>query len=217
MLIDRGADVSARDEYERTPLHALHLALQWGEVEVTRTLIEHGTGLTAQNGDGDTSLHLVSSRSLLWNLQDYAGVADIVLLKYGADVNSRNKNGFTPFLRVPQVGFAEGTHVPLEHGADLGEMPVSESPPAMGPTHTVADLLILRRRSLTPPNVVDTNLLQTPSQLQPPLNEILILERNGPTVFFTRRFLCSIGIVAIAVALPFFYGVPQMLAIGRSA
>jgi hypothetical protein len=169
--------------------------------------------VTAQTVYGDTPLHSVSTQFSWWKPEGCARVADI-LLKNGADVNARNKDGLTPFRRASQAGSEEVKRVLLKHGADPGEMPASdsESPPlavTSSPTHTLADLPIPSHPSLSTLNIADTDLPPTPSQLEPPSNEILILERHRPTVFLTRRFLCSLGIVAIAVALPFFYEVSR--------
>ena len=54
-LIERGADVTAQNNYGLTPLH---LASQMGQVDVARMLIERGADMTAQNNHGWTPLHL---------------------------------------------------------------------------------------------------------------------------------------------------------------
>jgi ankyrin repeat protein len=142
MLIEHGADVTARNKDDQTPLH-------WTlSPEVARTLIEHGADVAAQTKNGNTPLHPMSTRGqaedahviergsdvtvqnegmdtqfntflIQFEAQRLAEVSR-VLLKYGADVNARNKSGLTPFRLASECGLAEVTSVLLEHGADPG-------------------------------------------------------------------------------------------------
>ena len=203
MLIERGADVTAQDEDGNTSLHD---ASRTGQVEISRMLIEFGADPTAKNKGGETPLHLVSTRSPSLRSQDSARVAGL-LLEHGADVNARDTDGLTPFGLLSQRGDAaelnEFKRVLLDHGADPGEMPAPESPPV-----PVPDLPGPNPPSPTTPNFSDTDLPQTPSlSCQPPSDDDLppklSPERNHRTVFLTRHFLLSLGIVAIAVAIPF--------------
>ena len=101
---------------------------------------------------------------------------------------------------------AEVERVLLDHGADPGEMPAPESPPVPVPdlptpshpsqaSHTT---------SHTTPNLADTDLPQTPPlTCQPPSDHVLPPERNPRPVFLTRHVLFSLGVVALAVAIPF--------------
>jgi len=139
-----------------------------------------------------------------------------MLLKHGADVNARNKDGLTPCDLALQFGFAKVRRVLLEHGADPGEMPVSNSERTPDPSPTpFSNPPISSHPSHIIPNIADPDPPETPSQLEPLSEEILTPERHHSTGFFTRRILRSLGIVAIAVALPFLLrSVTQMLAIG---
>jgi ankyrin repeat protein len=56
MLVERGADVSARAKDGWTPLHC---ASYHRHVDVTRMLVEHGADASAQTRDGRTPLQLV--------------------------------------------------------------------------------------------------------------------------------------------------------------
>lgn len=98
----------------------LHLASYSGQVDVARKLIERGADSTAWNNDGET-LHLASAPSLRAtdSRQKYAEVASM-LFEYGADINSRDKNGLTGFVLASQHGNAEIMHILVEHGADSG-------------------------------------------------------------------------------------------------
>ena len=128
MLIEHGADAAAQSKRRETPLH---LALKWGQVDAAFMLIEHGgVDVTAQNDDGDTAFHLMSSweETILvsarssWartTLQAYAEVG-LMLLKHGADINARNKNGFTPFDIASRRINSEIVHFLVQHGAVSG-------------------------------------------------------------------------------------------------
>ena len=236
MLIESGADVAVQTEDGETPLHR---ASKWGRVEIVLMLIERGADVAAQSKNGNTPLHLVDvqSRPYDWSSSlDRAKISEI-LLKNGADVNARNTDGFTPIRLVTRWGTEEVKRVLLEHGADPGELerslsvesgstPISpiyghEMPvfgtPVTSPIRTFADLSNASHSSMaSTPNVAETDLPQTPSPLtQLPPNDILAVEPHCSPFFSTRRFLCSLGIVAIAVTLPFFIrSVPQTPAIG---
>ena len=54
-LVDRGADIHARDEYERTPLH---VACWKGHMEVAMALVDRGADVDARDVDQRTPLHL---------------------------------------------------------------------------------------------------------------------------------------------------------------
>ena len=58
LLIEKGANVSARDKTHSTPLH---LASSSGMPEITRLLIKHGANVKAQDRGHRTPLHLASS------------------------------------------------------------------------------------------------------------------------------------------------------------
>ena len=59
LLLEHGADVTARDESQSTPLH---LASSLGNSGVVQLLIKHGADVTAIDGNHRTPLHLASSR-----------------------------------------------------------------------------------------------------------------------------------------------------------
>ena len=137
----------------------------------------------------------------------------------------------TPFCLASQSGLEEVTDVLLECGADrpdTSELPRSGSPPVTTSPGCPADSLtrlkdspIPSHPSLTNTNVADlhTDLPQTPSSFLPPLSSNDILtgsrKRDPPPVFFSRRFLCSLVLAIVAVALPFLIrSVPRAPAVG---
>lgn len=58
LLIEQGADVTAKDKSLSTPLH---LASSLGIPEIVRLLIERGADITAENESRRTPLHLASA------------------------------------------------------------------------------------------------------------------------------------------------------------
>ncbi|KAN0107098.1 Ankyrin repeat-containing domain protein [Russula decolorans] len=55
LLLDRGADINARDNNDWT---ALHTAAVDGYIEVIRVLLEHGANVGAENKQGETPFTL---------------------------------------------------------------------------------------------------------------------------------------------------------------
>lgn len=110
-LLDKGADVNARDERGYTPLHEL---IPWGKTENNRTeiaslLIEAGADVNARTEEGNTPLHLAAGR-------DSTEVA-FLLIEAGADVNAReSRYGKTP---LHNAIFFETITLLIEAGADV--------------------------------------------------------------------------------------------------
>ena len=58
LLVEQGADVTAKDKSFSTPLH---LASSFATPEIVRLLIEHGADITAEDESRRTPLHLASA------------------------------------------------------------------------------------------------------------------------------------------------------------
>jgi hypothetical protein len=95
LLIDRGADVVARDDPRgHTPLH---LAAQYGHANVAALLLQRGAEVDARTSMWRTPLH--DAVSGLGGTSDLVGRVAVVglLLASGADVNARERgSGRTP-------------------------------------------------------------------------------------------------------------------------
>ena len=109
MLIEYGADLTAKDKTGMTPLH---LASYRGHVDVTRMLIELGVDLTAQNNEGETPLHLASQEG---------GVVEVahMLIERGADLTAQDSEGETPLHLALDEGQVDVARVLIECGVDL--------------------------------------------------------------------------------------------------
>ena len=120
LLLEHGADINARVEDGRTPLH---VAAENGRVEVVRVLHEHGANIGAEDDEGRTPLHLAAN---------YGDVETVhVLLEYGANIGAKSNQGRTPLHLAVNHGSAEVVRVLLEHGADVG----AEDDEARTPLH----------------------------------------------------------------------------------
>ena len=132
LLLEHGADVNVREVDRLTPLH---VAARYGRIDVLRVLLEHCvSGVTddgrrtvfheyvdARDSEDKTPLHSVSE-SPYWADPNFApSLSNIVrlLLEYGADVNARRNDSFTPLHVAARYGRVELARILLEHGANV--------------------------------------------------------------------------------------------------
>lgn len=110
LLIEKGADVNAKDSAGWTPLYG---AVSYGKKEVVSLLITKGADVNARNNGGVTPLH----RAAVWGNKE---VAELLISK-GADVDAKDNAGNTPLdvaeknsrtsiinlLLLPEAAFTE--------------------------------------------------------------------------------------------------------------
>jgi ankyrin repeat protein len=108
LVVERSQDVHS-DRFE-IGLSPLHVAAHRGHVGVTRTLLECGANVVAQDASGSTPLQHAS-------FNEHVELARI-LLEWGADAAHRNDNGSGPLLVASSKGNMELVRMLLEWGAD---------------------------------------------------------------------------------------------------
>ena len=111
-----------------TPLHLVSL---FGWVEIVRELLDLGASACSADNMGRTPLHLVArSKYYPWLDDDRVCVAQL-LLKHGADVNSRDEDNLTPLHVASYYSRVDMVQVLLDHGANanlegnLGRTPLN--------------------------------------------------------------------------------------------
>jgi ankyrin repeat protein len=114
LLLKHGAEVDRRDHANMTPLH---LAAKWAQLGVARILLEHGADANARGKYGSTPLCMLLPQN---RFKDEEDVLDLVLLllKYGAEVNSQNTSTTIPLHLAIRWNLWEPVGILLGHGAD---------------------------------------------------------------------------------------------------
>ena len=107
-LLANGAEVNAKDNYGKTPLHsaAIHNAS-----EAAAALLANGADVNAKDNAGWTPLYAAAFRN--------ASEAAAVLLANGADVNAKDNAGWTPLYMVALRNASEAVAVLLANGAEV--------------------------------------------------------------------------------------------------
>jgi ankyrin repeat protein len=93
LLLDRGVDINAADEWGRTPLW---WAVERGHEAVVRLLLDRGADTDAAGKDGQTPLCLAAERG------DEAVMR--LLLDRVADIEAADKDGLTPLSKAALIG-----------------------------------------------------------------------------------------------------------------
>lgn len=84
LLINKGADIEAKDEDGQTPLM---FEAAWGDIETVKLLIDKGAAIEARDDDGNTPLMQAAKQ--------YRTEIVKLLLKKGADIEAKDDDGQT--------------------------------------------------------------------------------------------------------------------------
>lgn len=93
ILISKGANVNAKDDYGRTALHDVQT------LEFTQLLLSKGADISAKDGYGMTPLDRAVQK-------DHIMIAELLISK-GANVNAQDDHSFTPLHRVKSKEMAQ--------------------------------------------------------------------------------------------------------------
>ncbi|MCL2059303.1 MAG: ankyrin repeat domain-containing protein [Oscillospiraceae bacterium] len=109
-LVERGADVNARDMYQNTPLH---------KCDNVELLLDLGADIEAVNYQDETPLHLACSHRNIRVVR--------LLLSRNANVNAKNKRGFTPL----SLALAHCRNADITNCAKIAELMLDAKNPAI--------------------------------------------------------------------------------------
>jgi hypothetical protein len=108
-LLRSGADVNALDNGGANPLH---YAAEVGRADLVRSLLEHNV---------DVDLPTSRSHLTALGLASFVGSVEVsrLLIRHGADVNSRTRNDWTPLNRASKQGHLNLVRFLIENHADV--------------------------------------------------------------------------------------------------
>jgi len=109
-LLERGADVNARDDEGCT-------ALMSASLDSVRLLVENGADINARNSDGETAATKASGN--ITSVNNPWRQHLLALLDMGADVNAARRSGHTILMSACWRGDLELVRVLLDRGADV--------------------------------------------------------------------------------------------------
>ena len=108
-LLSHGANPNKR--HQTNDRASLHVAACWGQVEVSRLLLQYKADIYARDDTGRTPLHVAVQR-------DRVDAARF-LLEHGADVNTRDNSRNTPLLGAVKDRYFDVARLLVEHGANI--------------------------------------------------------------------------------------------------
>lgn len=110
LLLENGADIEAKDDYNCTPL--LLAVVKKGNTDIIKLLLENGADIEAKDNNGRTPL--------LWAVIKRRNEDTIkLLLGNGADVTTKDNDGWTPLSWAVREGNEDIIKLLLKNGADV--------------------------------------------------------------------------------------------------
>jgi ankyrin repeat protein len=106
LLIDKGAQVNAKDFYGCTPLH---WAAERGHIEIVRLLCDHGADIEARYIFGLRPLHRTARNG-------HISAAKELIEVRSADINARDDDGWTALSFARVNGHADVADYLVSHG-----------------------------------------------------------------------------------------------------
>ena len=113
LLISKGADVNAKGQFDRTPLHFA------GNKSMAEILLAHGAYVDAQADQGETPLHWAAGSGMGAKGEEASLEIAKVLIAHGADVNKMSRGYGTPLNKAAYYNKLQMAKLLIEHGADI--------------------------------------------------------------------------------------------------
>ncbi len=127
VLLAKGADVNAKDQFGDTPLHAVLMKDDWDDThkDIVTLLLAKGADVNSKDRNNKTPLH--------WAACGGTKVIVVLLLGNGANLNATNDAGTTPLHEAARCGKKDIVELFLTKRADInakdmyGDTPLNTS------------------------------------------------------------------------------------------